>query len=208
MSSGDGQVTVCIPSIPRRMQFLDEAVRSVESQTRPGVKHVVEVDTVGLGAARNRNAALARATTEWVAFLDDDDLLYPEHVERCLERAEERQSDLVYPWFDLLEGVDPLSVNISGKYVTPFGLEFGPEHETHLRKYGNFIPITVLVRRELIMDVGGFPQPGTDEWSHTTCEDWGCWLRLLDAGARFDHVPHKTWRWRWHRGNTSGRPWK
>lgn len=208
MSSGDGRVTVCIPSIPRRAPMLLEAIRSVESQSYPGVKCVVEVDAVGVGAAKNRNAALAQADTEWVAFLDDDDILYPEHVATCMLAAQQYGADLVYPWFDLHEGVDPLSVNISGKYISPFGLEFGPDHETHLRQYGNFIPITVLVKRELIMDVGGFPQPGTPEWSHTTCEDWGCWVRLLDAGAKFAHAPYKTWRWRWHRGNTSGRPWK
>ena len=75
MSSGDGQVTVCIPSIPRRATLLEEAIRSVEDQTYSGVKCVVEIDTVGLGAAKNRNAALTRAETEWVAFLDDDDVL-------------------------------------------------------------------------------------------------------------------------------------
>lgn len=181
---------------------------SVNNQRYPGVRCVVEVDTVGLGAAKNRNAALARATTEWVAFLDDDDILYPEHISTCVNTAEKYDADLVYPWFDLHEGVDPLSIRINDRYVTPLGLEFGVDHEKHLRTEGNFIPVTVLVKRELLMDVGGFPQPGTPEWSHTTCEDWGCWLRLLDAGATFAHAPHRTWRWRWHPGNTSGRPWK
>lgn len=203
-----GDVTVCIPSFPRRAHLLEEAVISVTDQTYPGVKCVVEVDTVGLGAAKNRNAALARATTEWVAFLDDDDVLYPEHITTCMFAAEQHDADLVYPWFDLLEGHDPLSVKIGGAYKSPLGLEFGAEHEHHLRTEGNFIPVTVLVKRELLMDVGGFPQPNTPEWTHTTCEDWGCWLRLLDAGAKFAHAPKRTWRWRWHPGNTSGRPWK
>lgn len=201
-------VTVCIPTFPRRVDLLLEAVDSVKAQTYPSVKQVVATDTTGVGAAINRNRALQEATTEWVAFLDDDDVLYPDHIARCMETAEQHQSDLVYPWFDLFEGVDPLSVKIGNHYVTPYRREFGPEHVTHLRTIGNFIPVTVLVRRELLMDVGGFPQPNTPEWPNTTNEDWGCWLRLLDAGARFDHAPHRTWRWRWHRGNTSGRPWK
>lgn len=206
MSSGD--VTVCIPSFPRRARLLEEAVASAKNQTSGTPEIIVEVDTVGMGAARNRNAALARATSEWVAFLDDDDILYPEHIETCLQTAHAEGADLVYPWFDLHEGVDPLSVRINDRYVTPFGRKFSDDHEKHLRTEGNFIPVTVLVKRELLMDVGGFPQPSTPEWPHTTCEDWGCWLRLLDAGAKFAHAPHRTWRWRWHPGNTSGRPWK
>lgn len=203
-----GDVTVCIPSFPRRTALLEEAVRSVENQTHPGVKYVIQLDTVGLGAAPTRNAALAQATTEWVAFLDDDDLLYEDHIATCMKVAEDYEADLVYPWFDLFEGRDPLSVLISGQYVTPFRREFGPDHVTHLRTSGNFIPVTVLVRRELIMDVGGFPLPNSPEWPNPTNEDWGCWLRLLDAGATFAHAPKRTWRWRWHPGNTSGRPWK
>lgn len=200
-------VTVCIPSIPRRANMLEEAVQSVENQAYDS-NCVVEVDVIGIGAARNRNTALMRATTEWVAFLDDDDLLYRNHISACMDTAKHHDADLVYPWFDLHEGVDPLSVKIGDVYKSPLGLEFGDEHETHLRTLGNFIPVTVLVRRELLMDVGGFPLPNTTDWPHQTNEDWGCWLRLLDAGAKFAHAPYRTWRWRWHPGNTSGRPWK
>lgn len=106
--SVSGDVTVCIPSIPRRAVFLEEAVYSVKNQTYHGVEHIAWVDQVGVGAARNRNAALARATTKWVAFLDDDDLLYDDHVATCLQAADDYDADLVYPWFDLFEGKDPL----------------------------------------------------------------------------------------------------
>ena len=201
-------VTVCIPTIPRRSQFLLEAVASAQNQTGVVPEIIVQEDLEGRGAAATRNAALLRATTTWVAFLDDDDLLYPHHLETLAEQVGVSDADLVYPWFDLYEGTDPLSVRVGGQYVSPLGIPFGPDHETHLRTEGNFIPITVLVRRELIMDVGGFPQPKSAEWPHETCEDWGCWLRLLNAGGKFAHAPERTWRWRWHRGNTSGRPWK
>lgn len=199
-------VAVCIPSIPRRVDLLGEALAGVLRQTRlPDEIHVV-IDHEGMGAAHTRNRAWRAATTDFVLFLDDDDLLYPEHIETLLSYSS--NADLVYPWFDLKEGADPLFVTHNGRLVTPYGLPFDEESAQHLRETGNFIPVTCMVRRQLLEDVGGFPQPSTPEWPHSTCEDWGCWQRLLNAGGRFVHAPHRTWRWRWHGGNTSGRPWK
>lgn len=29
---------------------------------------------------------------------------------------------------------------------------------------------------------------------------------LLERGAKFSHLNHRTWTWHWHGANTSGRP--
>lgn len=199
-------VAVCIPAIPTRLDLLGETLASVLRQTRQPDEIHVSIDNDAVGAAGNRNRAWQAASTDWIAFVDDDDLLYPDHLEYLLAHAED--ADLVYPWFDLLEGPDPLFVTQNDKLVSPLGVPFGEDAANHIMTSGNFIPITVLVRREMLEKVGGFPQPGTPDWPHQTCEDWGCWKKLLEAGARFVHAPKRTWRWRWHYGNTSGRPWK
>lgn len=199
-------VAVCITSIPTRTHFLREAIASVMAQTRQPDEWYVAVDHDGVGAAANRNAAWRSVDADWIAFLDDDDILLPNHLETLLKHSND--ADLVYPWFELHEGSDPLFVTQNGHLVPAFGVPFGEEQAEYIFTSGNFIPITVLVRRVLLEEVGGFPQPGSTEWPHATCEDWGCWQRLLRAGARFKHVPERTWRWRWHGGNTSGRPWK
>ena len=199
-------VAVCITSIPSRRKMLREAVDSAVRQVRVPDELHVSIDHVGVGAAANRNAAWRAASTEWIAFLDDDDLLFPQHLSTLLELSD--GADLIYPWFELHEGPDPLYVPRNGQLTPAFGVPFGDEQKRYIFTSGNFIPVTVLVRRELLADVGGFPQPGTVEWPHETCEDWGCWQRLLRAGATFRHVPQRTWRWRWHGKNTSGRAWK
>lgn len=207
-------VTVCIPTVPGREELLRRAVESAGNQTHPVRVHVA-MDTDADGAATTRNRAWRDAEpTEWLAFLDDDDVMDPNHVELCLAKAHEVNADLVYPWFRIHDSVgndishnDPLRAPTDAGYVTPYGLTFDASMRTELLTRNNFIPVTVLVRRALVEQVDGFPIPGSPEWGDDCCEDWGLWRKLLRADAVFAHVPRRTWTWTWHSSNTSGKPW-
>lgn len=190
-------ITVVIPTIPPRKALLDRALHSVRTQTRYPDGIVVEGDRLREGAAAVRNRGLARVETEWTAFLDDDDEFKPSHL-LLLEAYQRRTgADMVYPWFDQPEK------NWDG--LGAFGKPF---HElAHQLGQRNWIPVTVLVRTQLLRDVGGFGSPpGVQD-----CEDWGAWQRLHAAGASIVHLPRKTWIWHhWladdgQPGNTSGR---
>lgn len=183
------KITVIIPSIPPRSRLLARALKSVLDQTRTNIEVSVIIDAHREGPAAIRNRAIERARTPWVAFLDDDDEFLPDHLEKLYDCAKETDADVVYPWFELPVGWDPL-----GK----FGVPFDPDA---LDK-ANYIPVTVLARTEKLKDVGGFVNRGTIDT--TTCEDWGLWLRLRDAGAKFVHLPERTWIWHWHGKNTGG----
>ena len=189
-------VTVITPTIPGRVDLLRRAFLSVKAQTAPVALEMMN-DETGLGPAVVRNHLMRRARTGWVAFLDDDDELYPDHIASLLAVAEDTGADVVYPDFDLVvDGEVRPSSDLVGD------LTWNPDR----LRGGNFIPVTVLARREAILDVGGFPQPGTPSWPIHDCEDWGLWLRLLDAGATFAHLPMVTWAYHKHGGNTAGRP--
>lgn len=200
-------VTVIIPTIPPRQAYLEGAHLSCLRQNHKPAGVITVTDVDGKGAAQTRNTGLACVATKWVAFLDDDDVMYASHLQVLMTLAIERENDgnpvdLVYPWFDVENGTDPLATMVDGQLRTPFGVPFGPEQREHLYR-SNFIPVTTLVRTELAQAVGGFP-----EQTDTMHEDWGFLIRLLDAGAEFAHAPHRTWMWRHHLSNTSGRPWK
>jgi glycosyltransferase involved in cell wall biosynthesis len=175
-----------------RNGMLARAVASIEAQTVPA-RAVVEMDTTAAGAAATRNAGLARTAGEWVALLDSDDELRPWHLEHLSAHAAHTGADLVYPWFDRVGWPDPWPERENRSF-----------DEAALRR-GNYIPMTVLVRRQLLLDVGGF-QPDLSLAPPAECEDWGTWLRLLDAGARFAHLPERTWIWHAHGKNSSGSP--
>ncbi len=178
------------------------ALGSVVAQTCQPCEISVAVDHDHQGAAATRNRAWRNSSAEWIAFLDDDDELLPHHLEALLAAHEATGADLVFPWFEVVGGTDPLAIN--GQPV--LGHPFDDEAREHLLTVGNHIPVTVLVRRAALEAVGGFPQPGSDAWSNPTCEDWGCWIALLNAGYQFHHHPEVTWVWRHHCANTSGDP--
>ncbi len=185
-------VTAVIPAIPPRAADgkLRRALDSVLAQTRPVDAISVSVDHGRRGSALNRTRAVAGVGTKWSAFLDDDDEWAPEHIERLMAHAEGTGADVVYPWFNVSGGFDPWPHR-----------EGAPFSEDELRSY-NYIPITVLVRTDLLWEVGGFTPKGPPE---NPCDDWGTWDRLIGAGAVFSHLPWRTWTWHWHTGNTSGR---
>jgi glycosyltransferase involved in cell wall biosynthesis len=183
-------ITVVIPTIPARAALLERALASVDAQTLPPADVIVEVDTGRAGAATTRNNALERVDTEWVAWLDDDDELYRDHLLRLARYVRLSGVDVAYPGYDVTGGTDP---------VDCFGLPFDPT----LLARRNYIPVTTLCRTAAVRAAGGF-QPHPDEHGDP-CEDWGLWLAMLARGATFGHLPVKTWRW--NLGDTTkGRP--
>lgn len=181
-------VTVVIPSIPPRAALLHRALGSVINQTHPiaGISVAVDVDRRGAGPTRTR--ALRQVQTDWVAFLDDDDEFMPHHIETLLCCANEVEADVVWPWFQVVNGGDPISCN-RGKQWNPA--------EPHT------FPITALVRNEYAQRAY-FPEP----LSAHGCsgEDFNFWIQLSDMGAKFQHVNVETWLWHHGGHNTAGLP--
>lgn len=189
-------VTACIPvHLPRLdTPVFDRAWKSIQWQTRPVDAISIAVDSTHAGAAETRNEALEGSRTEFTAFLDSDDQWRPNHIELLMDHAEKTGADLVYPWFTVPNGFDPFP-----EY------EGQPFNERALREVQNFIPVTVLVRTRLAKSVGGFEDRNKSrEAGASPCEEWGLWLKLLDAGAKFEYLNQRTWFY-WWGDNTSGR---
>lgn len=187
-------ISVCIPSIPPRGHLLPRAIASVAGQTLPADEIIVEVDREGHGAAISRDKALRAATSEWVAFLDDDDELLPQHLEHLLAHAESTGADMVFPWFDVIGGLDP--------FPQHFGRTWSLDDPTQTT-------ITMLVRREAALAVGGFEEgeDGIDDEGNKIGEDFRFVVRLARAGYKIEHLAERTWRWHHTGHNLSGRSW-
>lgn len=188
-------ITVVIPTIEPRAGPEGLLLRAARSATHDQLlkpeQILVRIDDRREGAAANRNQLLEQVQTEWVAFLDDDDELLPNHLRLCARAARLTGADVVYPGYEPVGGPDP---------VNCFGIPF----DGQLLQRRNFIPVTTLCRTEAARAAGGF-QPHPDEHGDP-CEDWGLWLAMHELGAKFYHLPHRTWRWNLAPGSTRGRP--
>lgn len=174
-------VTVITPTRPGREALLMEAVDCVQAQTSPPAAHFIGLDADAVGPALMRNALLSAVQTELVAFLDDDDLLDTDHIERLVGAINEPKHRADLAWsYHRTQG--------RGAPTTP-----RPRNDRDMRNYmkagRNVIPVTVVARLAALNAAGGFQ-------AEDRYEDYSLWCRLLDLGYRFTCVPVETWTYR------------
>lgn len=177
-------ISVLTPTIPGRERLLMDAVQSVQAQTEEPTRHLVMLDADAAGPAIIRNLLIRQARTDWVAFLDDDDVLHDDHIEALCGALDDTGADLAFSWHTTT-GAVPL---------VPRFDEWNSEAVAYMHAGINVVPVTVLARRSAILDAGGFNP--ADRY-----EDYSLWLRMLDNGSTFVCVPRETWTYRMLGGN-------
>lgn len=177
-------VSVVIPTYNRR-ERLAQALSSVLQQTRP-VDEIVVVDDgssdgtfewlsgslaqirtprvvilqqKNAGPSAARNAGIERASGQLIAFLDDDDTWHPDKIQRQLAVLA-RHPDIC----------------LLGCAADTFKLA-GAARLVHIGEYrllfrNWFLTPGVVVRRDALIECGGFPE----DMRH--CEDYALWLKI------------------------------
>lgn len=192
-------ITVVVPSIPERSEMLGKAVASAALQTLQPRSIYVMMDDRFEGASVTRTRGLMAVETEWTAFLDDDDQFLPFHLEHLMHYAEKTNSDLVFPWFTVVGGIDPFPMNEHREF------DVEDPHQT---------TVTFLVKTELAQACQGFSwdpgldqiDPGTDEEGNRAGEEFRFVIRMARAGHKIGHLDERTWLWYHHGRNTMGLP--
>jgi glycosyltransferase involved in cell wall biosynthesis len=189
-------ITVVTPHIPTRQFELTRAVASVAAQIHQPDDHFISTDRARAGSAATRNRALYHVSTTWVAFLDDDDEMLPNHLNVLIDSALRSGATVVYTGCRVYD---------SQGIVIPLREEwgrFGEPFDGELLQRKAYMPVTSLVHTTLAKQaLFGPPAHAPD----SNYDDWGFYLRLLRLGAKFLHVPEVTWNWYHHGNNTSGR---
>lgn len=184
-------ITVVVAAHPARLSngLLIEALASIAQQTLQPDSIIVVNDIERAGAGRTRQKLLHMVETEWMAWCDSDDKLYPQHLEKLMKAANDTGAVFVNSWFNAPH--DPLGH--FGKPLDPCA----PHHTT----------ITFMVRTELAQEVG-FRETLPD--SPFSEEDWGHIAGIAalccERGLRMTHLAERTWYWRQAGQNSSGRP--
>lgn len=201
-------IDVVIPTYNRR-DLLPEAIASIKAQTLPVARifivddgstdgtiewvrtlaqddpaiELVEMQHGGANVARN--AGIARARSEWVAFLDSDDAWEPEKLERQFALLEERP-DLV----GLFCGFRLVGIKVEKIHR--------PRDNPSLLdlRCANGLGSTsgAVIRRSALQEATGFNP------ELPSCQDWDLWFRLRRIGpmgvarlplVRFNCGPHE-----------------
>ena len=185
-------VTVIVPTFDRR-DLLARALDSVQRQLYRDVATVVVNDAGGpvadvvarypgvtliehernRGLAAARNTALAASSGTYVAFLDDDDAYFPEHVAWLVAAMERSGAALAY--------TSTISefVRRDGDAMRTYGLlsEFYATVDANDLLVSNALPpVGVMVRRDALLRVNGFDE------SLPVLEDHDAWLRIAALG--------------------------
>jgi glycosyltransferase involved in cell wall biosynthesis len=181
-------VSVIIPAY-NQANYLAEALRSVLAQTRSDWEAIIVDDgstdhtaviaagfndarvryiyqaNQGLSGARNTGVQIAGG--EYLAFLDSDDELEPEFLQVCVEALEtDRTLAAVHTLTRFIDQAGKLLPDIGSRALV------GEAFRQQLRRGGFFPPVSVVVRKEAVLEAGLF------DTRLTSVEDWDVWLKI------------------------------
>ena len=162
------RITLITGSLPERSSLLCEMINSVSLQVVKPTQHLIAVDDSPVVPKLNKLIEIA--STEYVVQVDDDDLLYPNHVQVLNDNL---VADVVWTWCD-----------VTGRNWDP-----NQGYQKGVLANANYIPSNCAIRREALLAVGGHIETGGhhDHW---------LLQRLEAAGYSFHNVPIKTWNYR------------
>lgn len=190
------QISVVIPAYNKE-RWIGRAIDSVLAQTRPAGEIIVVDDgsadetarvlqTYGpkirtirqenAGPADARNTGIRAAKGRWIAFLDADDQWMPEKLQRQAEHLQ-RHPDLHWTTGNYTECLCGSGYRAPALTEQACRRQLGEKEvlDDYLRTYAKGFTghtDTVLIRRDLLEQVGGFP-PGLRRF-----EDLDLWLRI------------------------------
>ncbi len=136
------------------------------------------ISQVNKGLAAARNTGVMNSYGTYVLFLDSDDILAPQCVQRISDVAEETDADIISPSFQAF-----------GKSNGIVTLMKEPKLEDF--KTGNRIGYCSAVKRSALNEVGGYSSKMI--WGY---EDLHLWVNLLSRGKKIITIPEVLWFYR------------
>ena len=206
-------VSIIIPTY-NHAQFLESAIDSVRAQTVENWEVIVvnnfsQDNTTELvssykdkrirlvnfanngNIASSRNKGIELTNAPYVAFLDSDDLWYPEKLSRCLH--------LLQQGYDLVCNSEAWVKQGSERRVVHYGPQARASYKSLLLEGNCLSTSAVVVRRELLVCAGGF----STQQEFITAEDYELWLKLARLGAKFGFLREVLGEYLIHEGNQS-----
>ena len=197
-------VSVIIPT-KDRPEMLAQAIQSVLNQTFTELEIIVvndggvDVQSVisrlntrgnivykkhdrALERSAARNTGIRAARGKYIAYLDDDDIYYPNHIETLVKFLENSEYKIAYT-----DAVMAQQEKQNGQYITVHRSQpYSSDFDNDKILVNNFIPILCVMHEKSCLD-----QVGLFDETLTTHEDWDLWIRL-SRHFQFAHIPQAT----------------
>ena len=133
------------------------------------------------------NSALNLATGDYIALLDNDDILDQNALYYMAEKLnEDRSLDLIYSDEDKLD--------YNGKRCFP---NFKPDFSLDTFLSSNYFCHLTVIRKSIVDEIGGFRS------EYNGAQDYDLFLRVLDKTKNIGHVPKILYHWRMTKESTS-----
>lgn len=135
------------------------------------------ISQVNKGLASARNTGIMNATSDYILFLDADDILLDNAVKRITETIKETDADIVSPSFKCF-GTSEQEVILGQPTLEDF-------------KTANRIGYCSAVKRSMLLAVGGYSPKMVEGY-----EDYHIWFDLLKRGCKLVTIPEVLWLYR------------
>jgi GT2 family glycosyltransferase/SAM-dependent methyltransferase/tetratricopeptide (TPR) repeat protein len=155
------------------------------------ITYVKHAHNKGLAASRNTGVRLARGT--YLAYLDDDDRYYPDHLEVLVQALKQGAFKAAYTdAFRAIEVYDGHQRRVSQRDL-PYSYDFNPARLL----VTNYFPVLCMMHeRACLDDIGLFDET---LFAH---EDWDLWIRMATKYP-FLHLKRTTAEFSWRTDGSS-----
>lgn len=143
---------------------------------------------VPLGISENTNAAIEKASGEYLVFADHDDILAPDALYECVSRLNQDSS------YDVLYS-DEDKISMDGK--KRFDPQFKPDFNLDLLRSMNYICHLFVVKRSLAEKAGDL------DAAYDGAQDYDFIFRCIEKAEKICHIPRILYHWRCHQDSTA-----
>lgn len=152
------------------------------------------------GAANARNVGVEHANSEWILFMDSDDIAHPTLAEELLSHLENLNKGYASVTYKLAHS-NYRHMNEQGIIIDElyYGQQYNSEEALGYLLVRNTIATTsgVLIKRDAFQKIGGFQR------QYRYSQDWDLWLRIA-KNSGIAHVEKTLIDIRRHENNLSG----